>query len=36
MYQYMNVLSNNKELLKYIEIWDKTVDLFNKSIMKKY
>ena len=26
----MNVLRNNKELLKYIEIWDKIVDLFNK------
>ena len=26
----MNVLTDNKELLKYIEIWDKIVDLFNK------
>ena len=26
----MNVLADNKELLKYIETWDKIVDLFNK------
>ena len=26
----MNVLANHKKLLKYIEIWDKIVDLFNK------
>ena len=25
----MDVLADNKELLKYIEIWSKTVDLFN-------
>ena len=27
---HINVLADNKELLKYIEIWDKIVDLFNK------
>ena len=27
---HMNVLADNKELLKYIETWDKIVDLFNK------
>ena len=26
----MNLLADNKELLKYIEIWNKIVDLFNK------
>ena len=26
----MNVLADNKEFLKYIKIWDKIVDLFNK------
>ena len=25
----MNILANNKEFLKYIEIWNKIVDLFN-------
>ena len=31
----MNILADNKELLKYMEIWDKIVDLFNiKSIIK--
>ena len=32
---HMNVLADNKELLKYIETWDKIVELFNKSIIKK-
>ena len=27
---HMNILADNKELLKYIEIWEKIVDLFNK------
>ena len=27
---YMNVLADNKELLKCIKIWDKIVDLLNK------
>ena len=27
---YINVLADNKELLKYIKIWDKIVDLFYK------
>ena len=26
----MDVLADNKELLKYIEIWDNIVDLFDK------
>ena len=28
---HRNVLADNKELLKYIEIWDKIADLFNKT-----
>ena len=32
---HMNVLADNKELLKYIKIWDKIVDLFNKKHNKK-
>ena len=32
---HMNVLADNKELLKYMETWDKIVQLFNKSIIKK-
>ena len=32
---HMNVLGDNEELLKYIEIWDKIVDLFNKNHNKK-
>ena len=31
----MNVLVNNNELLKYIEIWNKIVSLFNKKFNKK-
>ena len=27
---HMHVLADNKKLLKYIDIWDKIVDLFNK------
>ena len=27
---HTNILADNKELLKYIEIWDKIVDLFHK------
>ena len=26
---HMNILANNKESLKYTEIWNKIVDLFN-------
>ena len=33
---HVNVLAGNKELLKYIEIWDKTVDLFHKKHNKYY
>ena len=32
---HMNVLADSKELLKYIEIWDKIVDLFNKKHYRK-
>ena len=32
---HMNVLADNKELLKYIEIWDKIVDLFNEKHTKR-
>ena len=31
----MNVLANNNELLKYIEIWNKIEAFFNKKIYKK-
>ena len=31
----MNVLADNKELLKNIEIWGKIVDLFNKKHSKR-
>ena len=31
----MNVLVNNNELLKYIEIWNKIESLFNKKFNKK-
>ena len=31
----MNVLANDSELLKYIEIWNKIESLFNKKINKK-
>ena len=32
---HMDVLADNKELLKYFEIWGKTVDLFDKKHNKK-
>ena len=32
---YMNVLANDNELLKYIEIWNKIETLFNKKFNKK-
>ena len=31
----MNVLADNNELLKYIEIWNKVATLFNKTITKR-
>ena len=31
----MNILANNNELLKYIEIWNKIKSLFNKKFNKK-
>ena len=31
----MNVLANDNELLKYIEIWNKIEALFNKKLNKK-
>ena len=31
----MNVLADNREVLKYIEIWDKIEALFNKKINNK-
>ena len=33
---HMNVLADNKELLKYIKIWDMIMDLFNKKHNKKW
>ena len=34
-YNHMNVLANENELLKYIEIWNKIEALFNKKVNKK-
>ena len=31
----MNILANNKECLKYNEIWNKIVDLFNEKFNKR-
>ena len=31
----MNVLTNDNELLKYIEIWNEIEDLFKKNLIKK-
>ena len=31
----MNILANNKEFLKYIEIWNKIKDLFNEKFNKR-
>ena len=31
----MNILANNKEFLKYIEIWNQIKDLFNEKFNKR-
>ena len=32
----MNILVNNKEFLKYIEIWNKIESLFNEEVIRVY